>query len=166
MYVASRIWRTRISILMQVRRITTNFMGCLPLAVTTHFCLTRGSKRSLVLIGMPSDGNHNAIWRYFVSIRVYLVAMLLHSWINLEINYRNLFHPFLQRSLTSYSSWNTQNFPHKKVPFTPYISYMNLVLWEIGKEGLKNCYFKAIRQDNGHSLQRKFQQGQSRTLLG
>ena len=47
-----------------------------------------------------------------------------------------------------------------------HISYMKLVPWEIGKDGLKNCYFKAIRQDNGHSLQRKFQQGQRRTLVG
>ena len=42
---------------------TTNFKCCLPLAVTTHFCLTRVFKRSLV------GTDRSAIWRYFVSMR-------------------------------------------------------------------------------------------------
>ena len=37
---------------------TTNFMGCLPLAVTTYFFLTRGSKRLLV------GTDWSAIWRW------------------------------------------------------------------------------------------------------
>ena len=42
----------------ELRCITTNFMGCLPLAVTTHFCLTRGFKRSL-------DGtDQSTVWKW------------------------------------------------------------------------------------------------------
>ena len=40
-------------------------MGCLPLAVTTHFCLTRGSQLQRHL------AERNAIWQDFVSMRLY-----------------------------------------------------------------------------------------------
>ena len=57
-------------------------MGCLPLAVTTHFCLTRTSKRSLV------GTDRSTIWRYFISMRLYL-AMLLYSWIRRKISWNH-----------------------------------------------------------------------------
>ena len=42
----------------ELRCITTNFMGCLPLAVTTHFCLPTGFKRSL-------DGtDQSTVWKW------------------------------------------------------------------------------------------------------
>ena len=56
-------------------------MGCLPLAVTTYFCLTRCSKRLLV------GTDRSAIWRYFVSMRLHL-AMLLYSWMQTVGRYR------------------------------------------------------------------------------
>ena len=51
----------------------------------------------LGLIGAPSDGDWNAIWWYFVSIRLYL-AMLLYSWIALN-------QPVLLFVILRYSTW-------------------------------------------------------------
>ena len=59
-------------------------MGCLPLAVTTQFCLTRGSKRSLVWTDWSAiDGDQNVIWRYFVSMRLYLPMLL---WFSMKVS--------------------------------------------------------------------------------
>ena len=47
------------------------------IAVITHFCSKRWWVENLRLIGAPSDGDQNTIWRYFVSMRLCL-AMLLY----------------------------------------------------------------------------------------
>ena len=61
-----------------------NNVGCLPLAVTTYFCLTRGSKRSLV--GTDRSVIRRWLERHLtVLMRLYL-AMLLYSWIEWDQN--------------------------------------------------------------------------------
>ena len=69
------------------------------LAVTTHFCLTRGSQttRNYSTIKLPNWADRNSIWQYFLSIILYLTMLFILSteeehrkqlW-NLEIQMAN-----------------------------------------------------------------------------
>ena len=63
-----------------LRRITTNFMGFSLWRSPLTFVWPGVPKDCWMgLIGAPSDGDWNAIWRYFVSMRLHL-AILLYSW--------------------------------------------------------------------------------------
>ena len=61
-------------------------MVCLTLAVTTHFSLTKGSQNNVWI--QRHLAKRNAIWWYFVSMRLYLAMLFI-----LSIEKWNIFRP-------------------------------------------------------------------------
>ena len=88
--------------------ITTNFMGCLPLVVTTHFCLTRGSKRSL------NGTDRSAIWWWSERhLTVLCIDEIVPSYVVVQLNWSKTdfflrFEPsksFFSTAWTEKNSW-------------------------------------------------------------